>query len=359
MAGSTASMSNEESQRSPSRLTSPVAVKAAISECDQLGRGAFLRQYGFGEATEYVLEVEGGEYDSKAIAAVAFGYQYGEPPLAYDECHGGRGSGDAGWALNRLGFKVRGIKHVGWWLDEVERTVEAYFEMFAHHRAGRNFKKKDYLLQLHKDGPGRSYKAYEYKFQNISAVLRDMGREWLSGFAPKGQYQLLLRYVVEDRIGRPRAPQPDQSPRGALKNSAARLVKIDWAKRDAENRELGIGGERFIFETERLRLIAGNKPELAANVKWDASEADGHGYDVSSFELDGTPIQIEVKTTTGNGGTPFFISSNELQVSRKLGESYRLYRLFNFPASPDIAVYRGPLDECLALNPATYRAKPK
>jgi hypothetical protein len=342
-----------------SKLTSPIAVKAALAECDRLGRDLFLAEYGFKPSAEYVLHGDGAEYDSKAIAAVAFGYQFGTRPLSPDECRGGKDRGNAGWALDRLGFRVSGIKHVGWWLEEVEPSVDAYFEMFALYRAGRQFKKSDYLKRLHEKNPARSYKAYEFKLQNVSAVLNDLEKEWLPGYAPKAAYQHLLRYVVEDRLGRDDDRTGLEFLAAAPKEHAPRLAKIDWAKRDAENRELGNGGERYVFEQERLRLIAADKPELAARVTWNARDADGHGYDITSFDADGGSIHIEVKTTTRGEGTPFFVSDNELRVSQRLGDSYRLYRVFNFPSSPQVAVYGGPLSECLKLSPASYRAQRK
>src|SRR5215468_106632 len=116
-----------------SKLTSPVAVKVALAEYDGLGRKEFLAEHDFRPSQEYTLHVDGAEYDSKAIAAIAFGSQFGTRPLAWNECAGGRHRGNAGWALDRLRFHVAGIKHIGWWIEEVEHTVDAYFEMFALH----------------------------------------------------------------------------------------------------------------------------------------------------------------------------------------------------------------------------------
>jgi hypothetical protein len=49
----------------------------AIAEADELGRGPFLKKHGFGRARWLALEHNGNRYDSKAIAGVALGYQYG------------------------------------------------------------------------------------------------------------------------------------------------------------------------------------------------------------------------------------------------------------------------------------------
>src|SRR5467141_3284394 len=62
-----------------SLLTSVNAVKEAIAECDQIGRDAFLKKYGFSYSRLYPLHYQGRTYDSKAIAGVAFGKQHGTP----------------------------------------------------------------------------------------------------------------------------------------------------------------------------------------------------------------------------------------------------------------------------------------
>jgi hypothetical protein len=81
------------------------AVLAAIAEHDQLGRGEFLRRYGYGRAREYLLFFNGREYDSKAIAGVAHQFTgLGAAPLSAAEFSGGRDTVKR--TLERLGFVV-------------------------------------------------------------------------------------------------------------------------------------------------------------------------------------------------------------------------------------------------------------
>ena len=54
------------------------AIERAIAEYDELGRDAFLSKHGFGRATAYALVVNGREYDPKAIAGVAYGFDHPE-----------------------------------------------------------------------------------------------------------------------------------------------------------------------------------------------------------------------------------------------------------------------------------------
>jgi 5-methylcytosine-specific restriction enzyme A len=82
-------------------------VLAALRECDELGREAFLKRYGYRKARDYPLVYEGEEYDSKAIAGVAYGFDHpSEGPLRWDQFSGGAVT--VAPVLRALGFEVRG-----------------------------------------------------------------------------------------------------------------------------------------------------------------------------------------------------------------------------------------------------------
>lgn len=86
-------------------LTSRDAVLEAIQECDRLGRDAFLREYGFRREQGYALLHRGKSYDSKAIAGVAYGFQFpSRGALRPAEFVGGVQG--AATVLRRLGFVV-------------------------------------------------------------------------------------------------------------------------------------------------------------------------------------------------------------------------------------------------------------
>jgi 5-methylcytosine-specific restriction protein A len=91
-------------------LDSRDAVEAAIAECDELGRDNFLAKYGFKRALKYSLIYKKREYDSKAIAGVAYGKQFGTPMTPYDFNGGVEGALPP---LLKLGFKCRGVDSTG------------------------------------------------------------------------------------------------------------------------------------------------------------------------------------------------------------------------------------------------------
>ena len=88
-----------------SDLTDPGAVLQALKEFDQIGQEAFLHRYGFRRARTYFLEHNGKHYDSKAIAGVAYGYQFPERgPLRWPEFNGGKNTVER--RLTELGFTI-------------------------------------------------------------------------------------------------------------------------------------------------------------------------------------------------------------------------------------------------------------
>ena len=114
----------------------------------------------------------------------------------------------------------------------------------------------------------------------------------------------------------------------------ARFVP-DRSAIDEKNRSLGRAGEELVVHYERARLRAAGREDLASQIHHVAkSEGDGAGFDIASFDDDGVPIFIEVKTTTGVADTPFYLSSHELAFAQKKGAQFRLYRLYEYVAAP-------------------------
>jgi hypothetical protein len=86
------------------QLTDPDAVLRAIRDFDDRGRDDFLGHHGFGPARFYFLVHERKLYDSKAIAGVAYGYQY--PERGVMRAAEFTGGGPVVRTLEKLGFEV-------------------------------------------------------------------------------------------------------------------------------------------------------------------------------------------------------------------------------------------------------------
>jgi hypothetical protein len=134
---------------------------------------------------------------------------------------------------------------------------------------------------------------------------------------------------------------------------------VDFVRRDAENRRLGRLGEEFALELERRRLHDEvGRPDLAKRVEWTSeTRGDGAGFDIASFNGDGSPRYIEVKTTGLGKAFPFYVSSNEARCSEALRNDFHLYRLFRFSRQPGLFILTGPLSNTCALDPVQYQAR--
>ncbi len=93
--------------------------------------------------------------------------------------------------------------------------------------------------------------------------------------------------------------------------------KIDFAQRDAMNRELGKLGEDFVVALERHRLLLADRDDLSRKVQCVALEiGDGLGFDVLSFDdQDESEKLIEVKTTGLGKFFPYYVTSTEVRCS--------------------------------------------
>lgn len=107
---------------------------------------------------------------------------------------------------------------------------------------------------------------------------------------------------------------------------------------------------------EKDRLIKAGRPELAEKVKHvSRDEGDGAGYDIQSYNEDGSIIYIEVKSTRGNIGTPFEISANEVEFSRENADKFYLYRIFNLSKQPFLIIIPGAIEETFEMKPTSFR----
>lgn len=138
-----------------------------------------------------------------------------------------------------------------------------------------------------------------------------------------------------------------------------RLVrKYDPAARDARNRILGKLGEEHILNHEIARLIAAERMDLAKKIEWTSDvHGDGAGYDIKSFEPDGSDRLIEVKATKGGPASDFFLTRTEREVSMERPEAWRLVRLHTLPLKPRLFVIAPPLEHSVRLEAENWRAR--
>ena len=278
----------------------------------------------------------------------------------------------------------------GWdWL-ECEACVQDHFEMLGKELRSEPYNKTEHRRTLRTKLRNRPDGSVEYKHQNISAILVQLGFPYISGYKPRFNYQAQLKKAVLAHLAGQRhelervssvrdvdntpyvgswdkvldtdLPEPIPAPQPLERKYLARHV--NYSQREAENRSLGESGERFVLEFEKFHLRRAGRDDLANEVEWSSKEqGDGLGYDVRSFPIgdDGVAREeemfIEVKTTNSGKYQPFYISQNEVDFSREFRQQYNLYRVYDFRKSgPRLYRMPGQVEDHVRLNPVLYQA---
>ena len=133
-----------------------------------------------------------------------------------------------------------------------------------------------------------------------------------------------------------------------------KLGKIDHEKHQRQLKRIGDRGEAIVVALEKNRLIQAGKFGLASRVKHVSQQIDSAGYDILSFDEDGTARYIEVKATSAsNLGRGFYISSNEFEKAKVL-QNYYIYFVFSaLGRKPQILPVKQP-----ALNGSDFKLHP-
>src|SRR5450759_3289482 len=156
--------------------------------------------------------------------------------------------------------------------DELDAIVADYFSMLRAELSRQPYVKSHHSAVL-MEQIGRTHRSVEFKHQNISAVLEEMGLPWIVGYKPKRNFQASIfsaidRYLSsnEDVFYHQLPPQVlsvaddagtfVQATKLELQSDRPwqleRLVrKFDPVERDLRNRSLGRAGEEFVIEMER------------------------------------------------------------------------------------------------------------
>lgn len=176
----------------------------------------------------------------------------------------------------------------------------------------------DLLINFSKDFIDQNRDAYEdaihYIHDSSKSIIQNIkGEEYI----PPSE----LPEVIHTRI---------------TKNRSFQGREVDWDTEYRRAKRIGFDGEAFIIHQEQLKL---KKAGLFKEAKKVEKVMDGEGYDIRTFDTSGNELFIEVKSTTGNNQTPFFISEHEKKFLDKYFKKYRLYRVYNLSPLQQQAEY--------------------
>lgn len=205
--------------------------------------------------------------------------------------------------------------------------------------------KDNELLELHKT----RIKEQEYLDSSYHILTQDIiyaAVQHIDKFDMGGKQEPALKRLI--KVDRAVSPKTDKV---VLKGSFTNYIE-----NEKEKKRIGDLGELLVLqhEQEKLKSLGINKvPDHVSK-----SQGDGLGYDILSYDENGKEMFIEVKTTSSNVNTPFYITRNELEKSKQDSNNYFLYRLYEFDDTDNKAKYykqKGDLTD-LCMNPILYRA---
>jgi hypothetical protein len=271
-----------------------------------------------------------------------------------------------------------------WTEKEVNLIVEEYFKMLGDELSEKKYNKSKAREQLLPRLNNRTNGSIEFKHQNISAALIEMGLPFIKGYKPRFNYQQILvneirKYIEKNKSTLEREFEyfsnlnPTENLVSSLDfeklltvepiNSEAHdhtplynPIKVNYLEKEQNNRNLGEAGEELILEYERWRLINLGKENLAEKVEWISKEkGDGAGFDILSKNNNGTDRYIEVKTTKLSKETPIFLTRTELSFATVKQKDFYLYRVYEFSKAPKFYIKQGKYESFCTLQPQTFK----
>ncbi len=181
-----------------------------------------------------------------------------------------------------------------------------------------------------------NYRAFLGALRQVRDALRDEGLDDVRLIDAHSFCYMLAKLELAEAPPRPAIlPEPlkisdsalPSAQRGAPATSAGSSETVDWDRWRDERALVGRLAEQIAFDAEKTRLIQASRPDLAERIE---RVADDHtkGYDIKSFNGDGTDRFIEVKAVRqGESMVSFFLTENERQHSEILPD-YFFYLVF-------------------------------
>ncbi|MFI3329995.1 MAG: DUF3883 domain-containing protein [bacterium] len=134
--------------------------------------------------------------------------------------------------------------------------------------------------------------------------------------------------------------------------------RLEFIQRQVANFYVGLRGEELVLAYEINRLKSLDMDEYAEKVIHSSEKNPKSGFDILSYDINDEgeiyEFYISVKTTKSKETSPFSISSHELELSKKFGDKYKVYRVCEICSdNPRIIIIDTPLKDC-DLSARTY-----
>lgn len=243
------------------------------------------------------------------------------------------------YLLNELGYLSENYKGIG----NKQKILLEIKQKGLKLRDLTNYEYIKFLYYLF--GTPRRLKGNSKEFWIEGGILKEDG-EIASKFSLKTSYEI--------QEFNPKILKESES-KGETRIQA---FKRDYEKLQKTNIATGLKGEKLVVEYEYDRLKG--YPDLQKKIEHKSRDDDGLGYDILSFEIDGSERHIEVKTTKGKrtNKLSFHLTANELQVANNL-ENYWIYDVSEIDSiCPKIIPIEDPFsrknEEYIDMKPTQY-----
>jgi 5-methylcytosine-specific restriction protein A len=129
-----------------------------------------------------------------------------------------------------------------WDDNELADAVKMYLTMQRQLKSGQPVSKANVYRELAEQHPRRTAKAFEYRMQNISAVLKSMGREWITGLKPAenvGNHvadriqNLVIKNTLDSKISPPPSSSELNEPKGQYSPNWTQTIRSSFVRDDA------------------------------------------------------------------------------------------------------------------------------
>ncbi|MDX1453887.1 MAG: DUF3883 domain-containing protein [Gammaproteobacteria bacterium] len=258
--------------------------------------------------------------------------------------------------------------------DERNRIlVENYFVMLDAELQGELYSKADHRNRISKETGLNDESAIDALQQDISAVLAEAGLPFADAFppqkAPSPKIEKAVHIFIEENpeivealwldpedagksvpveLDEPKLrwkKVPEASgfrPRKLEGWQPAAVADVDFRLREHRATQLSSAGERFVLAFERARLRELGLKDKAKGVMWQTQTfGESFGYDILSFNDDGSDRLICVKTTNYGPYFPFTLLQREIELAESHPENFYLYRVFQFSRGARLFILNG------------------
>ena len=185
------------------------------------------------------------------------------------------------------------------------------------------------------------------------------------------EYLLTCQPITEDipiqevKIGKLtlKGDKPKPKKINPIKRKFRAIKGKNYILTEIKNTKTGEIGEQLVLDWERNRLTSYGLSNYAnAIIHTSKVEGDGTGYDIKSFNEDGSIRYIEVKTTTLGINSEFYMTPNEMEFSDKYEDSFYIYRVYDLvlePVTASLHIISGNILNCYDAEPTEFKLTPK